>query len=71
MINDGAETTAGVGRVLPVEPELFLIRVLQFSTTRRSSRLHRVERATHKSAAALDHRNATCHEVRNDRLRMP
>lgn len=26
MINDGAETTAGVGRVVPAEPELFLIR---------------------------------------------
>lgn len=71
MINDGAETTAGVGRVIPAEPELFLIRCRSSLPTRRFSRLSRVERATHKSAAALDHRNATCHELRNDRLWAP
>lgn len=72
MINDGAETTAGVGRVVPAEPELFLIRCCSsLLPPAVSSRLSRAERATHKSAAALDHRNATCHEVRNDRLRAP
>lgn len=57
MINDGAETTRTTRRSRRAGA---IPNPLQFSRLSRG--------ATHKSAAALGHRNATCHEVRNDRL---